>query len=226
MNQSTALKVCLEHVACPQCQSRVILTKEKILFCPTCCVGYPLIGEIPDFREAHAIDFKKSVDTARLGAVVTLSIQGGKTANQNHEIKKQHAIVFGRAVRLDLDSDITYVGLNETAPIPLHHHSQQLIEKFLLHSSFGEAGVQAAQNIPYSLHQFLGGFHRDADVLLDDKSVSRAHAIFYRDDENLWVLDLLSKNGTYVNGHEVERTKLKHGDMVSVGTVGVKVQLR
>lgn len=58
----------------------------------------------------------------------------------------------------------------------------------------------------------------DTDVFLDDVTVSRTHAVFERRDDGSWfVRDLGSLNGTYVNGEQVDETKLTTGDEVQVG---------
>lgn len=58
----------------------------------------------------------------------------------------------------------------------------------------------------------------DTDVFLDDVTVSRTHAVFDRRDDGSWfVRDLGSLNGTYVNGEQVDETKLTTGDEVQVG---------
>jgi pSer/pThr/pTyr-binding forkhead associated (FHA) protein len=55
-------------------------------------------------------------------------------------------------------------------------------------------------------------------VFLDDVTVSRAHAVFERRPGPAWfVRDAGSLNGTYVNGEQVEETKLASGDEVQVG---------
>jgi len=58
----------------------------------------------------------------------------------------------------------------------------------------------------------------DRDVFLDDITVSRAHAVFERRGPGSWfVRDADSLNGTYVNGEQVDETKLATGDEVQIG---------
>ena len=57
----------------------------------------------------------------------------------------------------------------------------------------------------------------DAAVFLDDVTVSRAHAVFERRAPEWFVRDVGSLNGTYVNGEQVDETKLASGDEVQVG---------
>jgi pSer/pThr/pTyr-binding forkhead associated (FHA) protein len=62
------------------------------------------------------------------------------------------------------------------------------------------------------------GRSTDSEILLDDVTVSRAHAAFDRREGDGWfVRDVGSLNGTYVNGEQVDQTKLASGDEVQVG---------
>jgi pSer/pThr/pTyr-binding forkhead associated (FHA) protein len=62
------------------------------------------------------------------------------------------------------------------------------------------------------------GRSTDGDVFLDDVTVSRKHAVFERRAAGAWfVRDVGSLNGTYVNGEQVDETKLASGDEVQIG---------
>ncbi len=62
------------------------------------------------------------------------------------------------------------------------------------------------------------GRHENSDLLLDDVSVSRHHAVFTRTASGRVTLrDLNSLNGTYVNGARVEETTLHSADEVQIG---------
>jgi len=62
------------------------------------------------------------------------------------------------------------------------------------------------------------GRHENSDVVLDDVSVSRHHAVFTRTASGRITLrDLNSLNGTYVNGQRVEETTLHSADEVQIG---------
>ena len=61
----------------------------------------------------------------------------------------------------------------------------------------------------------LIGRHQDADLLIQSADVSRRHAAFLLKNEALFVQDLKSSNGTFVNDVRVENeTLLKEGDIV------------
>jgi FHA domain/zinc-ribbon domain len=63
----------------------------------------------------------------------------------------------------------------------------------------------------------LVGRHPDSDIFLDDVTVSRRHAEFYRQGGRFTVRDVGSLNGTYVNRERIEEAQLNEGDEVQVG---------
>ncbi len=61
------------------------------------------------------------------------------------------------------------------------------------------------------------GRHPESDIFLDDVTVSRRHAEFYRQGGRFTVRDVGSLNGTYVNRERIEETDLSGGEEVQVG---------
>src|SRR5215469_10808698 len=61
------------------------------------------------------------------------------------------------------------------------------------------------------------GRHPDSDIFLDDVTVSRRHAEFYRTGDRFTVRDVGSLNGTYVNRERIEEAELFGGDEVQIG---------
>lgn len=57
----------------------------------------------------------------------------------------------------------------------------------------------------------------DSDVFLDDVTVSRNHALVVRRRDGLYLDDLGSLNGTYINRVRTESHKLKDGDELQIG---------
>ena len=57
----------------------------------------------------------------------------------------------------------------------------------------------------------------DAGVFLDDVTVSRNHALLVRRRDGLYIDDLGSLNGTYVNRRRIESHRLGDGDEIQVG---------
>lgn len=61
------------------------------------------------------------------------------------------------------------------------------------------------------------GRHPNADIFLDDVTVSRRHAEFERKDGGFIVRDLGSLNGTYREGRTIDVVQLADGDEVQIG---------
>ncbi|BCW70510.1 FHA domain-containing protein [Arthrobacter sp. NicSoilB8] len=61
------------------------------------------------------------------------------------------------------------------------------------------------------------GRHPDADIFLDDVTVSRRHVEFRRTPRSFEVVDTGSLNGTYVNHDRVDSVELKSGNEVQIG---------
>ncbi len=57
----------------------------------------------------------------------------------------------------------------------------------------------------------------EAEVFLDDVTVSRNHALLVRRRDGLYIDDLGSLNGTYVNRRRIESHRLANGDELQVG---------
>ena len=57
----------------------------------------------------------------------------------------------------------------------------------------------------------------EAEVFLDDVTVSRNHALLVRRRDGLYIDDLGSLNGTYVNRRRIESHRLTNGDELQVG---------
>ena len=57
----------------------------------------------------------------------------------------------------------------------------------------------------------------DASLFLDDVTVSRNHALLVRRRAGLYIDDLGSLNGTYVNRRRIESHQLAGGDEIQIG---------
>jgi pSer/pThr/pTyr-binding forkhead associated (FHA) protein len=71
--------------------------------------------------------------------------------------------------------------------------------------------------------QILIGRSSDLDMVLVEDMVSRKHARIAPQGEQIWIEDLGSTNGTFVNGEKIKRARLKEGDRVLIGTSILKV---
>jgi hypothetical protein len=65
------------------------------------------------------------------------------------------------------------------------------------------------------------GRSREADVRIADVNVSRRHAEIRQEGATYWIVDLGSTNGLEVNGKRTERSRLRDGDRITVGSTEV-----
>jgi len=62
------------------------------------------------------------------------------------------------------------------------------------------------------------GRSRKSSITLGDRLVSRSHAKLFREGQKYYLVDLNSKNGTYLNGHKIrDLVRLRVGDFISIG---------
>ena len=67
--------------------------------------------------------------------------------------------------------------------------------------------------------RFVVGRGERSNLKLQSRRVSRAHCLFVRTDQHVFVADLRSRNGTWVNGSPIgTSTPLKVGDRVAIGS--------
>jgi pSer/pThr/pTyr-binding forkhead associated (FHA) protein len=62
------------------------------------------------------------------------------------------------------------------------------------------------------------GRTRDNDIVIDDRSVSREHALLERTGDGYVVRNCGASNGMNVNGAVVESVTLRHGDIIVLGS--------
>ena len=63
----------------------------------------------------------------------------------------------------------------------------------------------------------------EADFVLEDDKISRKHAVIEAFGRDLiFIADLASTNGTFVNDMQVRTVKLKDGDLIKVGKTSLK----
>ncbi len=67
------------------------------------------------------------------------------------------------------------------------------------------------------------GRSSDLDMVLVEDMVSRKHARIAMQSDQIWIEDLGSTNGTFVNGEKIKRARLKEGDRVLIGTSILKL---
>jgi len=80
-----------------------------------------------------------------------------------------------------------------------------------------QRGPSAGARFLLDAERTVAGRSPNADIFLDDVTVSRKHVEFVREGDDFVVRDVGSLNGTYVNRDRIERAPLKAGDEVQIG---------
>jgi hypothetical protein len=78
-------------------------------------------------------------------------------------------------------------------------------------------GGRGGEAFPIDHDRMTIGRNPDAEVFLDDVTVSRNHAMLIRRPDGVYIDDLGSLNGTYVNRRRIESHRLVDGDELQVG---------
>ena len=78
-------------------------------------------------------------------------------------------------------------------------------------------GGRVGQSFPLHGERIRIGRSPDAEVFLDDVTVSRDHAVLVRRSGSWFLDDSGSLNGTYVNRRRIESHRLEDGDELQIG---------
>jgi pSer/pThr/pTyr-binding forkhead associated (FHA) protein len=78
-------------------------------------------------------------------------------------------------------------------------------------------GGRVGQSFALADERMTIGRSPDAEIFLDDVTVSRDHAVLVRRSGDWYLDDSGSLNGTYVNRHRIESHKLEDGDELQIG---------
>lgn len=112
-----------------------------------------------------------------------------------------------------LPSDETIVRPRDTLPPGLKLENRAQVRAYLEVTS----GPGRGQRFYLSHKTHVMGRSLDADISLPDDSISRQHAQVLWRNEQYILLDLGSKNGTFLNGTSVHECPLHTGDELSLG---------
>ncbi len=73
-----------------------------------------------------------------------------------------------------------------------------------------------------SMHVTVGRGEQSI-IKLKDENCSRVHCKLYVEDNKLWIEDMASKNGTFVNGLSIKKTQLHLSDRILVGDTEIVI---
>ena len=101
----------------------------------------------------------------------------------------------------------------EMHPVDIDEVVDQAGAALVIRSGGGRAG----ESFPVEEDRLSIGRSPDAAIFLDDVTVSRNHALVVRRKDGLFIDDLGSLNGTYINRRRIESHHLDDGDEIQVG---------
>ena len=89
-----------------------------------------------------------------------------------------------------------------------------------------EKGPKELRGVQIAVHgPVIVGRNPGADIVIGASYVSGRHARFTLMGQNLFIEDLGSTNGTYVNGQRIrEAIALRNKDVVTIGDVAIRVR--
>jgi hypothetical protein len=83
----------------------------------------------------------------------------------------------------------------------------------------------AETSYPLTRDTYTVGRHRNNDIVVSDPKVSSFHARFDRTLEGFVLVDLRSRNGSFVNSKRVDAAVLQDGDEVRLGTARMRYKM-
>ncbi len=204
----------LDYVVCPKCKAALNYEVElDSLLCKTCKVKYPIVQGVPILleEEANLLAGASSMNKNTKSSAAIFQIQEGPNQGETLKLPLGACCAIGRNIE---DLNKTQVFALEST-VPLDDFTKKMVMNYLAKKT-GKV-LQGTEG--------LAGFKRLPDLVLNDPAVSRLHAMIFHDESGVGVLDFVSRNGTFVNGKEVESHTLKNGDLIEIGATKISFQL-
>jgi uncharacterized protein YbaR (Trm112 family) len=204
-------------LVCPKCHSGV-LKQDGGMACGSCQLVYPIRNGIPVMIVAEAKPLSSNPQTSQASTTkgeILLNIIGGPDEGMVIPLARNRCCAIGRSIENTDKTQTVSVGTN----LGLDQTIKELVLNYVTKTMHPDPSV-----VPSSDALNIGGFERMPDLVLSDTSVSRLHAMLFHGPSGVGVLDLVSKNGTFVNGTEVESMLLHPGDTITIGSSRIQYQ--
>jgi len=140
---------------------------------------------------------------------VILTMTQGAQKGREVRIALGHQLVIGRAY----SPSGTHVVPHELRRA-LNEEDQRFVEEHLR---------SRAVNTRPGARSEVAAFERDEDLEVADEAVSQTHAILFVDEAGVSLLDVMSTNGTFINGGRCRDSALTSGDLIRVGETRLEV---
>ncbi len=135
---------------------------------------------------------------------VVVEVEKGANVGTRYEIPVRSYRAVGRAAGKDVTVQLSQEGDQPLDPDDLERVEEHLAGRESAHPQDGKK-------------MRIGAFRRGRDILIEDEKVSRTHAMVFVDEDGPSIVDLLSTNGTLVNGQKVGDADLDDGDIINIG---------
>ena len=81
-----------------------------------------------------------------------------------------------------------------------------------------QEGYGNTREIPINRKSLIIGRENDSDIVIAEPNVSRHHAVISSTAEGVFIEDLGSANGTFVNSAPIVQVQIKHLDTIQIGS--------
>lgn len=210
-------KEILDNIACPRCHNTLHYTKEEMLVCVPCRVCYPIFDGVADLSPEVALPLSSDGKITPRKSIAVFSLEAGPDVGLRSFLEPYSCRAIGRKIEDTAQTQVFTVDFN----MSLDDHTRKLIRNYI-----AKRDSKKNQNEISVYWGELGSYKRLSDIVLNDPGVSRLHAMFFYDELGAGILDLVSRNGTFVNGKEVETCYLKSGDEIRLGNTLIRFSLK
>jgi hypothetical protein len=151
---------------------------------------------------------------------ITLTIESGKQKGEAVSLGEGTCKIIGRA--LDNPQETLY----QEKDLILDFIESEIhkINSFLASFWSARDKKQATQPTPKNSKSLQNPFKRTQDLVLQDIQVSRIHAMIFNAGGECGIVDLMSKNGTYLGEKRVDMVPLNDGSTLKIGNTQIKIQ--
>lgn len=205
----------LHFVVCPQCRGDLRYTKEQVLFCMKCRLCFPVEGEVPNLSLDMAVPLSTDGKVVPKEEVANFEVVSGHDSGLRFRLESGTCRALGRKLEDSVKTQI----FNVDFTMSFDDHTKDLVMKYLSKTTGKKKKLGGKKKV-----SDLGAYKRLPDIILNDPGISRLHAMIFHDESGIGILDLVSRNGTYVNGSEVEAKLVKTGDEIKIGKTKICVR--
>jgi len=159
-------------------------------------------------------DFKKYlwISIGILGAIVIIMLlvnAAGKKGKRNNEEGSQEEVIATATKEPLISATIERPQLQTQQAIPVKPSGP-----VVLVSLNGRTNTY-----PLVLAETKIGRLESNDIVINEQTVTKNHAVILLEKGKIEIKDLGSTNGTFVNGERIRKAELKHGDKIKLGLV-------